>query len=208
MDKKFIITIGREYGSGGHEIGERLAEDYNIPFYDKELIARAAKESGISEELFQVVEEQQTTSFLYSLAMGAYSYASRVSAAGTVSMSDRLFLIQTDLIKKIADEGSCVIVGRCADYILREREDVVSVFIYSDLENRIDKICLRENISDKKARDLVNKMDKKRSSYYNYYTNKKWGRNENIHMSIDSSVLGIDGTVELIKKFIEIKNNI
>lgn len=205
MDKKIIINIGREYGSNGREIGKKLADAFNIPFYDKELLERASKESGISKEIFQVVEEQQTNSFLYSIAMGAYSYANRVSAAGTVSLSDRLFMIQNDLIKKIAKEGSCVIVGRCADYILKDDYNCVNLFIYANEEDKIKTVAEREQVDEKKAKDLINKIDKKRASYYNYYTNQKWGKRGNYDILINRSVLGIDGSVEIIKKFIELK---
>lgn len=205
MDKKIIVNIGREYGSNGHRIGKKLAEKLDVPFYDKELLERASKESGISKEIFQVVEEQQTNSFLYSIAMGAYSYANRVSAAGTVSLSDRLFMIQNDLIKKIAKEGPCVIVGRCSDYILKDDYECVNVFIYADKEDKIKTVMEREQVDEKKAKDLINKIDKKRSSYYNYYTNQKWGKNANYDLLVNSSVLGVDGSVELIEKFIELK---
>jgi len=207
MDKKVIVNIGREFGSNGHRIGKKLAEDMNVPFYDSEIISRASKESGIKEELFKVVDEQQTNSFLYSLAMGAYSYASRISAAGTVSMADRLFLIQTDVIKKIAQEGSCVIVGRCANFILKDDPASINIFISSDIDERVKNVAERENIDDKKALDMINKIDKKRANYYNYYTNEKWGSRNTNHMIINSSILGIDGTVKLIQDFIKILHN-
>ena len=204
MDKKIIVNIGRECGSGGHEIGKRLAEKLGIAFYDKESIERAAKESGISQDLFRAVDKQQTNSFLYSLAMGAYSYGERFSAAGTVSMSDRLYLVQNDIIKKYAAQGSCVIVGRCSNYILR-KERCVSVFIYADLEKRIETVSERENLSYDKAKDYIAKVDKKRSSYYNYYVSEKWGTRKYNDMLIDSSQIGIDGCVGVIEQLINAK---
>ena len=205
MDKKIIVTIGREYGSQGHVIGEKIVQKYNISFYDKELLERAAKESGISKEIFQVVEDQRTGSFLYSIAMGAYSYANRVTAAGTVSLSDRLYMVQNDIIKKIAKEGSCVMVGRCSNYILKDEYDCADIFIYADMEDKIKYVMHSSGLDEKKAKDVINKIDKKRASYYNYYTNRKWGVRDSYDLMLNSSSLGVDGCVDIISKFIDLK---
>lgn len=205
MKQGIIINIGREYGSGGHNIGEKLSKELDIPFYDRELIIRASKESGITEELFKVIDEQKTQSFLYSLATGAFNLAGRISAAGTVSMADRLFLVQSEIINKVASEGSCVIVGRCADYILREKYNCVNIFIHASIDYRIERISKEYNLSEFKAKDTITKIDKNRANYYNYYTNEKWSNVQNYHLSIDSSTLGEDGAVELIKEYIKLK---
>lgn len=203
MDKKIIINIGREFGSCGHEIGREVAERLGIEFYDKELLDRASKESGISKEIFQIIEERQTNSFLYNIAMGAF--AGRLSAEGTVSLSDRLFMVQYDIIKKIASEGSCVIVGRCSDYILKDEENNIKIFIYADFEERIKTVMVREGLDEKKAKDLIIKTDKKRGAYYNYYTNQKWGGREFYDLLINSAALGKEGSVDLILKYIDIR---
>lgn len=206
MDERIIVNISREYGSKGHIIGEKIAKKYDIAFYDKELLERAAKESGISKEIFQIVEGQKTNSFLYSIAMGTYSNGSRISAAGTVSLSDRLFMVQNDLIKKIAMEGSCVIVGRCSNYILKNEYNCVDVFVYADMQDKINYVMdTTSDADEKKAKTIIAKMDKSRTSYYNYYTNKKWGARDSYDIMINSSVLGVEKSVDIICEFIDLK---
>lgn len=204
-----IITIGRQFGSGGREIGKRLAEEFGIPFYDKEILSRAAEESGLCKELFETHDEKQTNSFLYSLVMDTYSMGFPSSASFTdMPLNHKIFLAQFETIKKIAEEGPCVIVGRCADYTLESRDNVLSVFIHADENSRIRRIAKDFDLSDAKAKDLIHKTDKKRSSYYNYYTNKKWSDATSYHFSICSSQLGIDGTVEMIKELVKKKESI
>ena len=154
MRENLIITIAREYGSNGRVIGRRLAEELGIPFYDKELILRCVKDSGIAEELFKEVENQNVNSFLFSLATGTLFNGKILSAAGTVSMTDRMFLVINDTTKKIASEGSCVIVGRCSNYILKDDFPCLNVFIHADIEKRIDQICASEGVDEKKARSF------------------------------------------------------
>lgn len=204
---KLIINLDKEYGCGGTEIGKILAKRYNIPFYDKEITDRASRESSINLELFKKVEQQQTNSFLYSLAMGAYNYGSSVTPAGTVSMSDRIYLAINETIKNIANEGSAVIMGKCSNYILRKLPDTVNVFVCCNYNDRIDTIMKRENVSEKKAIELIEKSDKKHSSYIKYYINVK---NSDSLMKyndliINVSTAGIDGAVKLIETFVEIK---
>jgi len=206
MDKKIIVNICRECGSQGHSIGKAIAEDLGINFYDRLAVEREAKKTGISQELFRAVDKQQTNSFLYSLAMSVYSYGDKISAAGTVSMSDRLYLVQNDIIKKFA-EKSCVIVGRCSNYILR-KEKCVNVFIYADLEKRIEHIMSLDNLREDKAKDYITKVDKKRASYYNYYTSEKWGSKAYLDMLIDSTYIGVDGCINIIKQLIKEKYNL
>ena len=198
-----IITIGRQFGSGGREIGKLLATSLNIPFYDKDLITRAAKESGYCKELIETHDERPTNSFLYNLVMDTYSFG--YTAAGMVDMpiSQKVFLAQFDTIRKIADEGSCVIVGRCADYALAEYKNHVSVFINSNMDVRINRIMDKYDLTTSKAKDMIVRRDKQRQSYYNYYSSGKWGRADNYDFCIDSSLLGIDGTVHLITQLID-----
>lgn len=193
-----IITIGRQYGSGGHEIGKKLAEKLGVPFYDKELLARAAKESGYCEELIVSQDERPTSSFLYNLVMDAYSFGSSGPARTELPMGQKVFLAQFDAIKKIAEEGPCVIVGRCADYALEDRDDVFSVFISADPEFRLSRIIEVKGVPEDKAEGLMNKTDRQRQSYYNFYTVRKWGMASNYDLTVSSSKLGIDGVVNLL----------
>ncbi len=194
-----IITIGRQFGSGGREIGMKLAKDLDIGFYDKEMLERASKDSGICKELFETHDEKPTSSFLYSLVMDTYSMGYSSSTYTDMPLNHKVFLAQFEAIKKIAEEGPCVLVGRCADYALESYENVLNVFIRADLESRIRRIARDTDSTDAKAKDLIIKQDKKRASYYNYYTNKRWGDAESYDLCLNSSKLGIDGTVEAIK---------
>jgi len=200
-----VITIGRQFGSGGREIGEKLAEHYGIKCYDKELLSRAAKESGFCEEMIQNHDERPTNSFLYNLVMDTYSFGYNASSFVDMPISHKVFLAQFDTIKKIAKEGPCVIVGRCADYALADMENVLNLFIYADEECKIKRIKERfdDVNSDEKAKDMMNKKDKQRQSYYNYYSSKKWGRASSYDLCINSGILGIEGTVKFIIQYIE-----
>lgn len=200
-----IITIGRQFGSGGREIGEKLAEHFGIKCYDKELLSRAAKESGFCEEMIQNHDERPTNSFLYNLVMDTYSFGYNASSFVDMPISHKVFLAQFDTIKKIADEGPCVIVGRCADYALADYDNVLNLFIHGDEECKIKRLKERfdDITTDDKAREMMNKKDKQRQSYYNYYSSKKWGRADSYDLCINSSILGIDGTVKFIIQYIE-----
>lgn len=200
MSQKIIITIGREFGSGGREIGKKLAENMGIDFYDKELITLAAKESGMSKEVFESIDETATSSLLYSLSLGNYR-----GMPGTVEMplNDKLFLFQSNVIKEAAQKGSCVIVGRCADYILRKDLNSVHLFIHAPMVHRIERISKLHNISSKEAEEMIKKVDKKRAAYYNFYSSKRWGSISNFHLCVDSSVLGVEGTAEVLQLFAE-----
>ena len=200
---KTVITIGRQFGSGGREIGEKLAKAYDIGYYDRELLARAAQESGFCEEILMNHDERPTNSFLYNLVIDTYSFGYNSSSFVDMPISQKVFLAQFDTIKKIADEGPCVIVGRCADYALENRDNVINLFIYADEDFKVNRIMNLYNLEAGKARDMIVKKDKQRQSYYNYYTNRKWGRADSYDLCINSSVLGIDGSVKLIKQFVE-----
>ena len=200
-----IYTIGREFGSGGREVGEKLAAKLGIKLYDKELLQQAAKDSGFCEEIFENHDEKPTNSFLYSLVMDTYS-VSGYSAAPFLDMplNHKVFLAQFETIKKIAEKESCVIVGRCADYALADNPDCINVFIHADLDVRIKNVSRNLNITENKARDIINKTDKQRASYYNYYTSKKWGDSKSYNLSLDAGKLGTDNCVEMILKFREL----
>jgi cytidylate kinase len=183
-----VITISREYGSGGRAIGERLAKELDIPFYNKELILMSAKESGLSEEYIKKTEQMKSTSFLYGLYMGAQQ----------LPMNDQIFLIQSKIIRRVAEEGPCVIVGRCADYVLRERKDLLSVFIHAPIEYRAQRAKEKYEKSANNMVDFVKKKDKQRASFYNYFSQNKWGDARHYHLAI-SSTYGVDYAVEVLK---------
>ncbi len=205
MSGNLIITIGRQCGSGGKMIGQKIAEKLGVKCYDKELLARAAKESGLCQELFETHDEKPTSSFLYSLVMDTYSLGYTTSAYMDMPINHKIFLAQFDTIKKIANEESCVIVGRCADYALADYPNMVSVFITGDDEDKIKSMQELYKVDEAKAKDIMIKTDKKRSSYYNYYSSKKWGDSRSYDMCINSSVLGPDGTADLIIAFAKAK---
>ena len=208
MDNKMTITIGRQYGSAGLEIGKKLAEELGVNLYDKEMLKRAAKESGLCEELFETHDEKPTNSFLYSLVMDTYSLGYSSSSYADMPINHKVFLAQFDAIKKIADEGPCVMVGRCADYALEERKNVINVFIYADMDQRVRRIAQKYDLTDAKAKDIIIKTDKKRASYYNYYTNKEWGDAKGYDLCLNSGKLGVYGTVKAILEYLKIRNGV
>lgn len=193
-----VITISRQFGSGGHEVGEKLARQLDVPFYDKALIAMAAKQSGLSEEVFASADEKATSSLLYSMVMGSYSFGARVPGVNEMPINDKLFIIQSDIIKKAAAEGPCVIIGRCADYILREHENCLNIFIHASKEERIKRSIAKKDCEERKASDFVTKKDKQRANYYNFYSNKRWDDLQNYDITIDTSRFTVDEAVELL----------
>ena len=201
MATNTVITISRQYGSGGRFVGRKLAEALNIPFYDKELITMAAEESGMSRELFEKADEKASNSLLYTLSMNSYLLHG-MAGVPDLPLNDKVFLVQSEVIRKIADKGPCVIVGRCADYILRELPNCVNVYIYSDMEDRVARATTYYNLSADRAKEQIQKTDKKRATYYNFYTNLKWGRAENYDLSLNSAKIGIDGCVDVICRFV------
>lgn len=203
-----IITIGRQYGSAGYEIGEKLAKELDVQIYDKEMLKRAAKESGMCEELFETHDEKPTSSFLYSLIMDTYSLGYASSRYTEMPINHKVFLAQFDAIKKIAKEGPCVLVGRCADYALEEYENVINIYIYADMEPRIRRIARKYELSDAKAKDIIIKTDKKRASYYNYYTSKEWGNAKGYDLCLNSGKLGVEGTIKAILDYIKIREEV
>lgn len=208
MKTNTIITIGREYGSAGREIGYKVADAFGIKLYDKEMLSRAAKESGICEEIFETHDEKPTNSFLYSLVMDTYSMGYSGNTYTDMPINHKVFLAQFDTIKKIADEGPCILVGRCADYALESYKNVVSVFIHADMSARICRIARLYDLTDAKAKERIVKTDKSRASYYNYYTNKKWSNADSYELCLTSSELGIDGTAQAIINYVQLKESI
>lgn len=187
MDNKFVITIGREYGSGGRVIGQAVAERLGIKFYDDEIIELISKESGLSIEAISKLDGTKTSSFLYNAFMSTQS----------IPLNDEIFLAQSRVIKELAAKESCVIVSRCADYVLRDYKNLFNIFIYAPMEARIERTkSLYHDIANN-YESYVKKMDKKRADYYNYFTPNKWGERCNYHMMIDSSV-GIENTVNML----------
>lgn len=198
-----VITIGRQFGSAGREIGEKVAEYFGIKCYDKELLSRAAKESGFCEEMLENHDERPTNSFLYNLVMDTYSFGYNASHFVDMPISHKVFLAQFDAIKSIASEGPCVIVGRCADYALSEFTNCVHIFIYGNEDTKVERIMKKYDLTAAKAKEMCVKKDKQRQSYYNYYSSKKWGRADSYDLCINSSVLGVEGTVKLLVQYIE-----
>lgn len=201
-----VITIARQFGSGGHEVGTKLAEKLGVKYYDKELIAMAAKKSGLSEEIFAQADEKAGNSLLYSMVMGNYPFGSRFSGAGEMPINDQLFVLQTEIIKKAASEGPCVVIGRCGDYILRDFPNVFKIFIHASKEKRV-KWVVETGLADaKKAPDFITKKDKQRANYYNFYSNKRWDDLLNYDLTIDCSSFTTDQAVEIVMAAINSKN--
>lgn len=202
-----VITISREFGSGGREVGKKLSEKLGIPFYDKELLEIASKESGICRELFDRNDEAYTNSFLYSLVMGSYPTSPDGRIEPEMPLNQKIFLAQFDTIKSIAKQGPCVIVGRCADYVLKNEKNVINFFITGNTAEKKRRILERYDIEKNKVEDFIKKTDKRRASYYNYYTDMKWGEARNFDMCINTSRTGIDGAVEIMASYIAIKSS-
>ncbi|MCC8044343.1 MAG: cytidylate kinase-like family protein [Clostridiales bacterium] len=197
MAKKVVVAIGRQFGSGGHEIGEKLSKKLGIKFYDKELIKVIAKQSGLCEKVLESYDEKPTNSLLYSIVMDVYPSAMYTGP----TLDQQIYQANYDTIKQLG-ETSCVIVGRCADYILRDCPELVSVFIHADDDFRAERIAAEYHLPDAKVRDMLVKTDKKRASYYNFQSEKKWGAAVSYNLCLDSSSIGIDGSVDLIESYI------
>ncbi len=206
MDDTFVINIGRELGSGGREIGAKLAKKLNIGFYDRKLIDLASEESGLCKEFFEKADEKVSQNIISGLFGMRFPFVYDGGAPSISCLSnDALFKIQSDVIRKLAKEKSCLFVGRCADYILREHPRKVDIFITSPTKYRVERLCKRHNIPADEAESLIVREDKRRASYYNYYSYNTWGAAATYHLCIDSSIFGIDGTVEFLIEFIKKK---
>ena len=202
-NKKIIINVGRQLGSGGRVIASMLAKDFGCKFYDKELLNLAAKESGFCETFFEQNDEQK--GFLKSFFYAHMPFLSGSSFYSNKLSQESLFQFQSDAIRKAADEGSCVFVGRCADYVLRDYKNTASVFITADLDERVERVAKRHGCGKETAMKIITDRESERSTYYNYYTGKKWGYSASYDLCINSSILGMERTEELIKEFIKNK---
>ena len=203
-----IITIGRQYGSGGRYVGRLLAEKLKVPFYDKELLAEASRESGICEDLFEEQDEKPTRSLLFSLATGVQSKTDLSSMYLDMPLNHRIFLAQFEAIRHLAEKGPCVIVGRCADYVLRDDPRTISVFIMADQQSRIERAVTYYGMDRAKCADALKKADKRRASYYNYYATGSWGEVGNYHLCLDTGAVGVEGAVELLEHFTELREHV
>lgn len=199
-DKHVIICVGRQLGSGGHDIARMLAMDFNAKYYDQELLNLAAKESGFSEKIFEQSDEKK--GFLRSLLNIQPTQLAGVNLYKSNFSQESLFQFQSDAIRKAAEEGSCVFVGRCADYVLRDMPNVVKVFVTASMRYRIDQLLAHRPVTPQQAKRIILQEEERRANYYNYYTGKKWGAAESYDLCIDSSILGLVETEKLIAEFI------
>ena len=198
--KKKIVTISRQYGSGGRYIGENLAKAMGVPCYDEKLIDMVAKESGFAQSFVAEKGERMTGSLLFNIA-SSLSFANNVfSTNNGVTLQDEIYFTQNRIIKELADKGPCVIVGRCADYILREREDCLNVFIFADNESKIERAEKYFNITREEAPAVLKKKDKARANHYKYYTDQEWGMASNYDLCLNSGLIGIEGCVKAIQQ--------
>jgi cytidylate kinase len=204
MVQRYVITIGRQLGSGGREIGQKLSARLGIAFYDKELIRIASKESGLKEEFFERVDEQKHFS-LFPGVLGLRTSINDDLFSNYYLSNESLFRIQSDIMRRLAGEGPCIFVGRCADYVMKEERNCLNIFISADTGDRIRRISASHKISEHKAREMIERTDKGRSSYYNYFSGKTWGAAESYHLCINSSLLGIDESVRLISNVAELR---
>lgn len=200
MSERTIITISRQYGSGGRKIGQLLAETMGIPFYDNEIITMAAKDSGIHETYFKEAETMARSSINLSL-----SILSPSTERYGMPLNEKIYMTQSKVITDLAEKGPCVIVGRCADYVLENNHAVVNIFIHSSMANRIKRATSEYNLPKEGAETFIRKVDKSRANYYSYFTNKTWGRAENYHLVINSDFIGIDNSVKMIESFVKLR---
>ena len=199
-----VIVISRQVGSGGDEIARKLSELINIPVYDKQKIVDLAKESGISENLFDGLEEHPTSSLLYSLVIGLKS-GSNASCIASPFHTDNVFGVQANIIRRLADNGSCIFLGRCADYILREHNNLTNVYIWASDDFRVNRVMNKIGLTHTEAVDYVSRIDKRRRSYYDFYTSKAWGDVENYDLTINSEKIGIDNSAKIIAEYVNSK---
>lgn len=198
--KHIIINVGRQVGAGGQEIGRMLAQEFNAKFYDRELLNLAAKESGFSEKFFKQNDEKK--GFIRGLFNVQSPHLTGSSMYGSNFSQESLFQFQSDAIRKAAEEGSCVFLGRCADYILRDFENVVNIFITASMDFRVEIVSKVKELDAEHARKLIEHVESRRAQYYNYYTGKKWGAAESYDLCIDASILGLEETEKIIATYI------
>lgn len=201
-----VITIGRQKGSAGLDVGKKIAEILGIPCYDKELVELAAEKSNLSPEALKNADERATNSFLYSVANGGLSFRGlHTPTPYDMPINDKLFIAQSEIIKEMALKGDCVIVGRCADYVLESvpEAEVLSVFLYGSLDYRVKRVAKARNLAESKARDMVVKTDKRRRSYYEYYTSNDWGVMNNYDICLNTEKLGINESADIVIDYVK-----
>lgn len=203
-NKHIIINVGRQLGSGGHDIARMLATDFDAKYYDREILNLAAKESGFSEKIFEQNDEKK--GFIRGLFNMAAPHVSGVYESGF--SQENLFKFQSDAIRKAAQKGSCVFVGRCADYVLRDFENVVNIFITASMHDRVERILQKRKVTPPEAKQIILQAESKRAAYYNYYTGKKWGHAESYDLCVNTSILGMEATEKMIAEFIRKKLNL
>ena len=197
MEKKLVITIAREYGSGGRIIGRKVAEKLGIPFYDGQLIDMSAQKSGLAVSYIEKTEQKIKNKFFHNLAFGGYHTGADYGAA-QLSLADKLFITTCEIIRDLAEQGSCVIVGRCADYVLKDRDDVINIFVYSDKQDKLNRMVNEYGVPAEKAEGMLAKEDKYRANHYSYYTERNWGDKKYYQLCVNSGFLGIDKAVNII----------
>lgn len=199
-----VITIGRQYGSGGRELGQILAKNLGFEFYDEELVTMAAEKNKMHKDILRAVDEKATKSLLYTLVTGSDLRFFNTSTQYEMPINDKLFITQSEIIKNLADKSACVIVGRCADYVLRDSaQKCLHLFVYADLEHRIQRICQKYDLTPEKAKDKINKIQKSRKAYYNYYSNREWGNVSNYDLCVNTGTLGLQKAAEVIEEFVK-----
>ena len=199
-----VITIGRQYGSGGRELGQILAKNLGFEFYDEELVTMAAEKNKMHKDILRAVDEKATKSLLYTLVTGSDLRFFNTSMQYEMPINDKLFITQSEIIKNLADKSSCVIVGRCADYVLRDSaQKCLHLFIHADLEHRVQRICQKYDLTPEKAKDKINKVQKSRKTYYNYYSNREWGNVSNYDLCVNTGTLGLQKAAEVIEEFVK-----
>lgn len=202
MNKKFVINIGRQLGSGGRAIAAILAQHYGITAYDRNLIELAAKESGFGQEFFENADERKSYGFFHSIFSNR-AIANALGNNDSCLSNDALFKVQSDIIRDLAEKESCIFIGRCADYILRDHPCSINLFFTADLEDRIAHMSREKGITAEQAEELIEKADSHRADYYNYYSGKTWGAAESYDLCINTSHLGFEGTAEMLINFID-----
>lgn len=201
--KKFVISIGRQLGSGGKDIAEEIGRRLNISVYDKRLLEEAAKESGLDATVFETADEKESNTLLGNILALRDSVADYFGGHDNCMNSDRLFFIQSEVMRNIAARESCIMVGRCSEYVLREHPSLISIFITADMQDRISRTMRKDNLSEEKAKAYIERGDKRRKSYHDYYATTEWGNAKSYDLCINSSRLGIDGTVDFICEYVK-----
>lgn len=207
MAGNLIVTINRQYGSGGKEVGQKVADALGIKLYDSEITQLAAEKSGIRKDYFDKADEKPTDSFLYALAMNTFTLSNTVNPLDNTLSNDRLFNLQAEVISDLAKQESFVLIGRCGEYILRDEPGRISIYVCAPIEKRVERIVRLYHLSEKEALKRINSIDKKRESYYGYYAGKSWGACGSYELCLDTSVLGTDKAAQLILDYINLRKN-